>query len=61
MKDDPRYLPPAHLLPAANMTLLDYFAAAALQALLTRIDMSGEEQALKAYKIAFAAIKQRPN
>lgn len=49
------------MLPAANMTLLDYFAAVALQALLTRIDMSGEEQVFKAYKIAAAMIKQRPN
>jgi len=43
----------------AGMTLRDYFAAMAMQALLTRIDMSGAERARDAYIIADAMLAQR--
>lgn len=42
-----------------GMTLRDYFAAKAMQALLTRIDMSGAERARDAYIIADAMLAQR--
>jgi hypothetical protein len=42
-----------------GMTLRDYFAAKAMQALLTRIDMSGSERARDAYIIADAMLAQR--
>ena len=44
---------------ADGMTLRDYFAAKAMQALITRISMSGEDQARKAYEIADAMLKAR--
>lgn len=44
---------------ADGMTLRDYFAAKAMQALITRIAMSGGEQARKAYEIADAMMKAR--
>ena len=45
--------------PGEGMTLRDYFAAKAMQALLTRISMSGGDQARKAYEIADAMLKAR--
>lgn len=42
-----------------DMTLRDYFAAKALQELLTRIQMSGSEQARQAYIVADAMLKAR--
>jgi hypothetical protein len=42
-----------------GMTLRDYFAAKAMQALITRISMSGGDQARKAYEIADAMLKAR--
>ena len=42
-----------------GMTLRDYFAANAMQALITRISMSGGDQARKAYEIADAMLKAR--
>jgi hypothetical protein len=44
---------------ADGMTLRDYFAAMAMQALLTRIEMSGAERARDAYIIADAMLAQR--
>ena len=44
---------------ADGMTLRDYFAAKAMQALITRISMSGGDQARKAYEIADAMLKAR--
>lgn len=44
---------------AKDMTMRDHFAAKAMQALLTRISMSGEEQAKEAYRIADAMLKTR--
>lgn len=44
---------------AKDMTLRDHFAAMAMQALLTRISMSGGEQAKEAYCIADAMLKAR--
>jgi hypothetical protein len=41
------------------MTLRDYFAAKAMQALITRIPMSGAERARDAYIIADAMLKAR--
>ena len=43
----------------AGMTLRDYFAAKAMQALITRIDVSGGEHAPYAYIIADAMLKAR--
>ena len=43
----------------SGMTLRDYFAAKAMQALITRISMSGGDQARKAYEIADAMLKAR--
>jgi hypothetical protein len=45
--------------PQQGMTLRDYFAAKAMQAFLTRIPMSGDEQARAAYKVADAMLKAR--
>jgi hypothetical protein len=42
-----------------GMTLRDYFAAKAMQALITRIPMSGAERARDAYIIADAMLKAR--
>jgi|688.fasta_scaffold1480938_1 hypothetical protein len=42
-----------------GMTLRDYFAAMAMQALLTRIEMSGAERARDAYIIANAMLAER--
>jgi hypothetical protein len=42
-----------------GMTLRDYFAAKAMQGLLTRIARSGTEQAEEAYRIADAMLKAR--
>jgi hypothetical protein len=42
-----------------GMTLRDYFAAKAMQAFLTRIPMSGDEQARAAYKVADAMLSAR--
>ena len=42
-----------------GMTLRDFFAAKALQALITRIEVSGGEQARDAYIIADAMLKAR--
>jgi hypothetical protein len=42
-----------------GMTLRDYFAAKAMQALITRIPMSGAERARDAYTIADAMLKAR--
>lgn len=42
-----------------GMTLRDYFATAAMQALITRIDVSGGEQAPNAYIIADAMLEAR--
>ena len=42
-----------------GMTLRDYFAAKAMQALLTRKPMSGAEQAREAYIVADAMLKER--
>lgn len=39
--------------------LRDYFAAKAMQALIQRIPMAGEEQAQQAYKIASVMLKER--
>jgi hypothetical protein len=44
---------------ADGMTLRDYFAAMAMQALLTRIEMSGAERARDAYIIADSMLAQR--
>lgn len=44
---------------ADGMTLRDYFAAKAMQALITRIPMSGGEKARDAYAIADALLKAR--
>jgi hypothetical protein len=43
----------------SGMTLRDYFAAKAMQALITRIPMSGAERARDAYIIADAMLKAR--
>jgi hypothetical protein len=43
----------------SGMTLRDYFAAKAMQALITRISMSGVDQARKAYEIADSMLKAR--
>jgi len=43
----------------SGMTLRDYFAAKAMQALITRISMSGGDQARKAYEIADSMLKAR--
>lgn len=45
--------------PQEGMTLRDYFAAKAMQAMLTRIVMSGDEQIRIAYRIADAMLKER--
>ena len=42
-----------------GMTLRDYFAAKAMQALLTRKPMSGAEQAREAYIVADAMLEAR--
>jgi hypothetical protein len=42
-----------------GMTLRDYFAAKAMQALLTRVAMSGGERATEAYRIADAMLAAR--
>ena len=42
-----------------GMTMRDYFAAKAMQALLTRMEMSGSERARDAYIIADAMLAQR--
>ena len=42
-----------------GMTLRDYLAAKAMQALITRISMSGGDQARKAYEIADSMLKAR--
>ena len=42
-----------------GMTLREYFAARAMQALLTRIEMSGAERARDAYIIANAMLAER--
>jgi hypothetical protein len=47
------------VIPHGGMTLRDYFAAKAMQAFLTRIPMSGDEQARAAYKVADAMLKAR--
>lgn len=47
------------MMPTQGMTLRDYFAAKAMQALITRIAMSGGDQARKAYEIADAMLKAR--
>lgn len=44
-----------------GMTLRDYFAAKAMQALITRIPMSGGEKAREAYIIADAMLRERNN
>lgn len=44
---------------ADGMTLRDYFAAKVMQALLTRIPLSGGEVAEDAYMIADAMLKAR--
>jgi hypothetical protein len=43
----------------AGMTLRDYFAAMAMQALLTRIEMYGSVRARDAYIIADAMLAER--
>lgn len=45
--------------PVSGMGLRDYFAAKAMQAFLTRIEMSGAERAADAYKVADAMLKAR--
>jgi hypothetical protein len=42
-----------------GLSLRDYFAAKAMQALLTRKPMSGAEQAREAYIVADAMLKAR--
>ena len=44
---------------ANSMTLRDYFAAKAMNALITRIAMSGVEMTERAYCIADAMLKAR--
>ena len=48
-----------HSMNQDGMSLRDYFAAKAMQALLTRIPMSGAEQARQAYIVADAMMKAR--
>lgn len=47
------------MMPTQGMSLRDYFAAKAMQALITRIPMSGGEKARDAYAIADAMLKAR--
>jgi hypothetical protein len=55
--------PNPHLRDGSGMTLLDYFAAKAMQALLSdsdwRQDMDFKDTALAAYKTADAMLKAR--
>ena len=55
--------PNPHLRDGSGMTLLDYFAAKAMQALLSdsdwRQDMDFKDTALAAYKTADAMLKER--
>ena len=55
--------PNPHLRDGSGMTLLDYFAAKAMQALLSdsdwRQDMDIKDTALAAYKTADAMMKER--
>lgn len=55
----PAFPCPDEFKPEFGMTLRDYFAARAMQALITRISMSGGEQAKKAYEIADAMLRAR--
>lgn len=64
MKYEPKFTQPliCQLMESeerGGMTLRDYFAAKAMQALITRIAMSGGDQARKAYEIADAMLKAR--
>ena len=49
----------AYMRSLHGMSLRDYFAAKAMQALLTRIQMSGAEKAREAYEIADAMLRAR--
>ena len=51
-------LPVVHL-TASNMPMRDCIAMAAMQALITRIPMSGAERARDAYTIADAMLRAR--